>query len=238
MHLLISNNWADKFAWWFDVVSVVAAGIDRYRYRLTIVPHEQVVGIRRAPPDAVQLHEVVPLAVDVAADRHGRRDGLDVALVHEDLPRLLAQELHLRLRQGGARRQLAQPRLEVVVVPVGCGGGCRGGGGCSGSVRRCGAAAGSSAGRGAAAGGPGAPRRGYAVVLAPRRRCRRRLAGAHGIAGHHGCLLLSVGFAHGFYAELPASDVKQNPLTFELSDAFVIASASASDLILPFFTRP
>ena len=41
---------------------------------------------------------------------------------------------------------------------------------------------------------------------------------------------------HGFYAELPASDVKQNPLTFELSDAFaVIASASASDLILPFF---
>lgn len=47
-----------------------------------VVSHEEVVRVRSRPADPVELHEVVPLAVDVAADGDGCCNGLDVGLVH------------------------------------------------------------------------------------------------------------------------------------------------------------
>ena len=53
-----------------------------------VVPHEQVVGVGGAPSDLEQLHQVVELAVHVAADRHRALHRLHVHLVLQDLFRL------------------------------------------------------------------------------------------------------------------------------------------------------
>lgn len=45
----------------------------------------------------VLTHEVVELAVDITADGHRARHPLDTRLLHENLPRLLAKQLHIFL---------------------------------------------------------------------------------------------------------------------------------------------
>ena len=52
---------------------------------VNVVPHEQIVSIRTAPTNLEQLHEVVELAVDVAADGHWAFYGLHVHFRLEDL---------------------------------------------------------------------------------------------------------------------------------------------------------
>jgi len=92
--------------------------------------HEQVVGVRDVAADAEELHEVVELAVDVAAYlgvhvissrgrergegavggssayRHGRVDANHVALFDQQLARLVAQLAHLVLGDWPARAEL------------------------------------------------------------------------------------------------------------------------------------
>ena len=63
-----------------------------------VVPHEQIVGVRRLAPDLEQLHEVVELTVDISTNRDGTLDCLYVALFGQDLLGLLAQDLHLNKR--------------------------------------------------------------------------------------------------------------------------------------------
>jgi len=53
-----------------------------------VVPHEQIVGVGRSASDFKQLHEIVELAVDVAANRHGTFHGLYVAFLGQDFPGL------------------------------------------------------------------------------------------------------------------------------------------------------
>ena len=65
------------------------------------VPHKQVVGVRRVAPDAEKLDQVMELPVDVPADRDRALHRLHVALLDQDLPRLIAKTLNLRGR--GAR---------------------------------------------------------------------------------------------------------------------------------------
>ena len=55
-----------------------------------VVAHEEVVGVRVGPADLEELHQVVELAVDVAADGDGAFDRLDVGLFLQHLARLLA----------------------------------------------------------------------------------------------------------------------------------------------------
>jgi hypothetical protein len=89
-----------------------------------IVTHEQVVRVRDITADAEQLHEVVELAVDVAADCHGRIDADDVALLDQQLARLVAQLAHLVLGDGPARAQLLDRLVEVAAACAhGAGGG-------------------------------------------------------------------------------------------------------------------
>mmetsp|Transcript_19392 Transcript_19392/g.56728 ORF Transcript_19392/g.56728 Transcript_19392/m.56728 type:complete len:305 (+) Transcript_19392:329-1243(+) len=91
-------------------------GFDGVISPIDVIPHEEVVGIGRRSADAVQLHEIVPLAVNVAAHRDGRGDRLDVGFVGEMFPRLVAQLTHLRFAQRSADGQFGEPPLQVGVV--------------------------------------------------------------------------------------------------------------------------
>mmetsp|Transcript_111600 Transcript_111600/g.326405 ORF Transcript_111600/g.326405 Transcript_111600/m.326405 type:complete len:216 (-) Transcript_111600:149-796(-) len=59
------------------------------------VAHEEVIGIRAVSANLEEFHQVIELAVNVAADRHWRINSLHVALLHEDLARFCAQSLDL-----------------------------------------------------------------------------------------------------------------------------------------------
>ena len=73
---------------------------DAYRVVPTVdvVTHEKVVGVRAAATDAEELHEVVELAVDIAADGHRATHGLHVGLLNQNLA-------GLELERGGQRRE-------------------------------------------------------------------------------------------------------------------------------------
>ena len=58
-------------------------GLDGEVAAVYVVAHEEVVGVWVWPADFEEFHQVVELAVDVAADGHGAFDGLDVGLVLE-----------------------------------------------------------------------------------------------------------------------------------------------------------
>lgn len=90
-----------------------------------VIPHEEVIGVRSRAAYAVQFHQVVPLAVDVAADRHGRRDGLHVGLQRQRFARFVAELLNFGFGERGAVGQFGQPDFQI---GVGAAGGCRGGG--------------------------------------------------------------------------------------------------------------
>ena len=72
-------------------------GLHRVVAAIDIVAHEQVVGVRRVAADFEQLHEIVELAVHVAAHRHRTLDLLHVGFGRQYLARLVAQRLHLCL---------------------------------------------------------------------------------------------------------------------------------------------
>mmetsp|Transcript_17003 Transcript_17003/g.38268 ORF Transcript_17003/g.38268 Transcript_17003/m.38268 type:complete len:277 (-) Transcript_17003:283-1113(-) len=55
-----------------------AHGLDGIVSPVHVVPHEEVVGVRRRTADPEQLHEIVPLSVYVPAHGHGARDRLHV----------------------------------------------------------------------------------------------------------------------------------------------------------------
>ena len=60
-----------------------------------VVAHEEVVGVRVRPADLEELHQVVELAVDVAADGDRALDRLHVRFVLQHLARLLAESSHV-----------------------------------------------------------------------------------------------------------------------------------------------
>jgi len=64
---------------------------------VNVITHEEVVRVGRRSADAVQLHQIVPLAVDVSADGYGRADRLDICFEGERFSGFVAQVLHLIL---------------------------------------------------------------------------------------------------------------------------------------------
>ena len=71
-------------------------GLDAVVAPVHVVTHEEIVCVRRLAPNPEQLHEVVELAVHIAADRHRTLDTLNIALHRQNLFRFLAQNLHLQ----------------------------------------------------------------------------------------------------------------------------------------------
>ena len=61
-----------------------------------VVPHEQVVGVRRLASDPEQLHQVVELSMNVSAHSHRTLHGLDIALFGQDLFCFLTQYFDLK----------------------------------------------------------------------------------------------------------------------------------------------
>lgn len=59
--------------------------LDRVVPAVHVVAHEQVVGVRGPAPDAEQLHQVVELAVHIAAYRHWTFYLLHVRLLSQNL---------------------------------------------------------------------------------------------------------------------------------------------------------
>ena len=78
--------------------------------------HEQVVCVRHITTDAEQLHEVVELAVDVAAHGHGTAHGLHVGLLDEQQLHHLAHLFQLQLTQQFAVAQVLNPLVEAATA--------------------------------------------------------------------------------------------------------------------------
>ena len=78
---------------------------------VNIIAHEKIVGVRTLASDLKELHEVVELAVDVAAHRHGVRHLLNVGLVNHDFACLGKGKISKNLEhfefKGGWRKQRA-----------------------------------------------------------------------------------------------------------------------------------
>ena len=65
-------------------------GFERVEAAVDEVAHEEVVGVRHVAADAEELHQVVELAVDVAAYCHWGIDSDDVAFFYQELACLVA----------------------------------------------------------------------------------------------------------------------------------------------------
>mmetsp|Transcript_3559 Transcript_3559/g.6806 ORF Transcript_3559/g.6806 Transcript_3559/m.6806 type:complete len:278 (+) Transcript_3559:505-1338(+) len=87
--------------------------LDRVVAAVDKVAHEDVVDRRDLPADVEELEQVVELAVDVADDGGGDGHVVDVLLLHQNLLGLLAQRLHLILRDDLALFQCLDVRIEV-----------------------------------------------------------------------------------------------------------------------------
>ena len=81
-----------------------------------VVPHEEVVGIGRVSSNAKELHQIMPLTVNVSADRDGRRHWLDVRLLQERLSGEIGQLLHFRFRQRRSIGQFREPAVHFRVI--------------------------------------------------------------------------------------------------------------------------
>lgn len=79
-----------------------------------IVAHEQVVCVRRLPPDAEQLHQIVELAVNIAANCHGAFHILYIAFFGQDLLGLLTERLDLVLTELTTLQELLYPLLKLL----------------------------------------------------------------------------------------------------------------------------
>lgn len=63
-----------------------------------IVAHEEVVSGGRSTPNSEQLHKIMKLTVNVTADGNRAANGLHIRFLHEDLPCLVTQRLHVPFR--------------------------------------------------------------------------------------------------------------------------------------------
>ena len=79
-------------------------GFERVETAVDEIPHEQVIRIRHVTAHAEEFHQVVKLAVDVAADGDGGVDGNDIALFDQQFARFVAELSDLRFgdRTAGA----------------------------------------------------------------------------------------------------------------------------------------
>ena len=93
-------------------LEAVVAAVDK-------IAHEYVVGVGRVAAGAEQLLQVVVLPVDVAADGHGRVNGLHVRLLDQVLEDEVAELLELVLRQVLAVLGELDPFVEVDIAATG-----------------------------------------------------------------------------------------------------------------------
>lgn len=85
---------------------------------INVIAHEQIVGAGTVPSHEKQLSQVIELAVNITtnllftkgttANRNGRMDFVHIVLLQEQLLGLVAQVLHLQLRN-----QLAAAKLHA-----------------------------------------------------------------------------------------------------------------------------
>mmetsp|Transcript_35739 Transcript_35739/g.87962 ORF Transcript_35739/g.87962 Transcript_35739/m.87962 type:complete len:239 (-) Transcript_35739:313-1029(-) len=83
-----------------------------------VVTQEQVVGVRTPPADLHQLHQVRELPVDVPHHRDRRGHRHHILLLGEHLLGLLANHLHLLLREDLPLQQLLDLSIELRVWVV------------------------------------------------------------------------------------------------------------------------
>ena len=88
-------------------------GLDRVVASVDVVAHEEVVGVGGVASDAEELGEVVELSMNITTDGNRALDGLDIGLLHEDFPSLVAQLFHFTLTQGFTVHQLGDPDVWV-----------------------------------------------------------------------------------------------------------------------------
>lgn len=81
-------------------------GLERVEPAVDKVAHEEVVRVGDVAADAEELHQVVELAVDVAAYCHGRVDGHDVAFFDEELAGFVAELADVVFGDGAAGSEL------------------------------------------------------------------------------------------------------------------------------------
>jgi hypothetical protein len=74
--------------------------------------HEKIVGVGVGATNLEKLHEVVELAVDVAADGDGAFHRLNVGFFLQDFARLVAQSLDISLGQLLALHQALDPPIQ------------------------------------------------------------------------------------------------------------------------------
>ncbi len=77
------------------------------------IAQEEVIGLGTHAAVLEELHEVEELAVDVAADGDGRIHMLHITLFDQDLARLEAELLHLRLGERLAFLELLNLQIQI-----------------------------------------------------------------------------------------------------------------------------
>uniref|UniRef100_M4C2T4 Uncharacterized protein n=1 Tax=Hyaloperonospora arabidopsidis (strain Emoy2) TaxID=559515 RepID=M4C2T4_HYAAE len=86
--------------------------LERVVPAVDVIPHEEVVRIRTRAAYPEELQEVVKLSVNVATDRDGTLDWLDIRLAREDLLGFLAQLVDLCLGQVLGASQAVDLRVQ------------------------------------------------------------------------------------------------------------------------------
>ena len=81
-------------------------GLERVETSVDEIAHEKVICVGNVAADAEEFHQVVELAVDIAAYRDGGVDGDDVAFLDEQFSRFVAELSHLRLGDGSTGAEL------------------------------------------------------------------------------------------------------------------------------------
>lgn len=89
--------------------------LDRVVTAVNIVAHEEIIGRRQLTANSEELHQVMELAVNVAAYGNGASYGLYVGLFLEYLLGLLAQQPNVVLRERLALAQELDPGIYVVI---------------------------------------------------------------------------------------------------------------------------
>ena len=70
-----------------------------------VVPHEQVIGVRKLTTEPEKLLHIVELAMDISANSHGGSHRLHVGLLHQDLLRFCTKAPHFLLWKRFALQQ-------------------------------------------------------------------------------------------------------------------------------------
>lgn len=94
-------------------------GFERVEATVDKVAHEQVVCVRDVAAHAKQFHQVVELAVDVAAYRDRRVHRDHIAFFYEQFAGLVAEFSDLGFWDGAARAQLRDGSEETALVDRG-----------------------------------------------------------------------------------------------------------------------